>query len=246
MKGTVALGISGGVDSSVSALLLKQAGYRVEAVFMKNWEEDDQANYCSAASDLKDAQMVCDRLKIPLHPVNFSSEYWDRVFEKFLKELTEGKTPNPDVLCNQEIKFGVFWKFVQTQLSVDWMATGHYAQRSFDRPAKLFRSVDQLKDQTYFLYQLNQIQLQRTLFPIGHLNKKQVREIALKNGLITAQKKILLESVLLEKEIFLILFRLIYASLRERLWIAAVAIWENIEAFFNTPWVSAKAWGLED
>jgi tRNA-specific 2-thiouridylase len=156
VKQRIIVGLSGGVDSAVAALLLQQQGYRVEALFMKNWEEDDTAEYCSAAADLRDARGVAERLGIPLHTVNFASEYWDRVFAYFLEEYRAGRTPNPDVLCNREIKFRAFLEFALEQLGADAIATGHYAALSREGGRRrLMRSADEEKDQTYFLYLLD-------------------------------------------------------------------------------------------
>jgi tRNA-specific 2-thiouridylase len=185
----IIVGISGGVDSSVAALLLKQQGYQVEGLFMKNWEEDDSSEHCSAAEDLADAQAVCDKLEIPLHTVNFSAEYWDRVFEHFLAEYRAGRTPNPDILCNKEIKFRAFLDHALT-LGADAIATGHYA-RVAQRDGEFFllKGLDPRKDQSYFLYTLNQHQLAHARFPIGELEKPAVRELAHEHGLATAAKK---------------------------------------------------------
>lgn len=185
----VIVGLSGGVDSSVSAYLLQQQGYEVEGLFMKNWEEDDTDEYCSAAADLADAQAICDKLSIPLHTINFATEYWDRVFEHFLAEYKAGRTPNPDILCNKEIKFKAFLDFATQELDADFIATGHYVQRSDDNKPCMLRGLDANKDQSYFLYTLSHTQLAKTLFPVGHLQKSQVRDIALEQGFITAKKK---------------------------------------------------------
>lgn len=177
--------MSGGVDSSVAALLLKEQGYNVEGLFMKNWEEDDTDSYCAASEDVKDAQAVADRLEIKLHTANFAAEYWDNVFEHFLREYQAGRTPNPDILCNREIKFKVCLDYV-LQLGADLFATGHYAQ-NIDH--HLIKAIDQNKDQTYFVYTLTPKILQTVLFPIGYLEKSEVRRIAHENGLITHNKK---------------------------------------------------------
>ena len=188
-KQKVIIGMSGGVDSSVAALLLLEQGYQVEALFMKNWEEDDTEDYCTATEDLADAQSVSDKLGIKLHTVNFSGEYWDRVFEYFLEEYRSGRTPNPDIMCNKEIKFKAFLDYAM-DLGADYIATGHYAQ--IDRSGsslKMLKGVDNNKDQTYFLYTLQQHQLAKSLFPIGALQKDKVRELAEKAGFDTASKK---------------------------------------------------------
>ncbi len=185
----IIVGMSGGVDSSVAALLLQQQGFDVEGLFMKNWEEDDDAHYCAAAADLADAQSVCDRLGIRLHSVNFASEYWDRVFEHFLCEYSAGRTPNPDILCNREIKFHAFLDHALT-LGADRIATGHYARlRRIDGHVQLLRGLDGNKDQSYFLHALTQHQLGHALFPIGELPKDRVREIAREHELTTHDKK---------------------------------------------------------
>ena len=186
----VIVGLSGGVDSSVAALLLLEQGYRVEGLFMKNWEEDDTAEYCSAAEDLADAQAVAEVLGIPLHTVNFSTEYWDRVFAYFLDEYRAGRTPNPDVLCNREIKFRAFLDYAMERLDATRIATGHYASLTHDYGVcRLMRSADEDKDQTYFLYMLQQSQLRHALFPLGGLRKQRVREIAAEAGFPNHRKK---------------------------------------------------------
>ncbi len=185
----IIVGMSGGVDSSVAALLLIQQGYEVEGLFMKNWEEDDTQEYCSATVDLADAQLVADRLGIHLHTVNFSGEYWDHVFEYFLAEYRAGRTPNPDVLCNREIKFKAFLDYA-LQLGADGIATGHYARIDRqDERLRLWLARDENKDQTYFLYMLGQEQLRRSRFPLGDLKKPAVRKIAEQAGLPNHKKK---------------------------------------------------------
>ncbi|EIF3590550.1 tRNA 2-thiouridine(34) synthase MnmA, partial [Escherichia coli] len=171
----VIVGMSGGVDSSVSAWLLQQQGYQVEGLFMKNWEEDDGEEYCTAAADLADAQAVCDKLGIELHTVNFAAEYWDNVFELFLAEYKAGRTPNPDILCNKEIKFKAFLEFAAEDLGADYIATGHYVRRAdVDGKSRLLRGLDSNKDQSYFLYTLSHEQIAQSLFPVGELEKPQV------------------------------------------------------------------------
>jgi tRNA-specific 2-thiouridylase len=185
----VIIGMSGGVDSSVSALLLKEQGFTVEGLFMKNWDEDDGTEYCTAIEDFADAQKICDKLDIPLHSVNFASEYWDKVFEYFLEEYRAYRTPNPDILCNKEIKFRAFYDYAQS-LQADFIATGHYAQnRITGDKCELLMGFDDNKDQSYFLHAAPNQALAKTLFPVGHLTKPQVREIAAKHNLATAGKK---------------------------------------------------------
>ena len=186
----VIVGMSGGVDSSVSAYLLQQQGYQVAGLFMKNWEEDDNDEYCSAAADLADAQAVCDKLGIELHTVNFAAEYWDNVFELFLQEYRAGRTPNPDILCNKEIKFKAFLEFAAEDLGADYIATGHYVRRrDIDGTTQLLRGVDANKDQSYFLYTLSHQHVAQSLFPVGELEKPEVRRIATQLDLATAKKK---------------------------------------------------------
>jgi tRNA-specific 2-thiouridylase len=185
----IIVGMSGGVDSSVAALLLQQQGFEIAGLFMKNWEEDDTETYCSATQDLQDAQAVCDKLKIPLYTVNFSSDYWDNVFEYCLQEFQAGRTPNPDILCNREIKFKVFLEHA-LRLGGAAIATGHYVQRGqCDGIFQLLKGLDPNKDQSYFLYTLGQQQLEKSLFPVGELHKNQVRELAAHAGLTTSTKK---------------------------------------------------------
>lgn len=190
----VIVGMSGGVDSSVSAWLLLQQGYQVEGLFMKNWEEDDGTEYCTAKEDLADAQAVCDRLGIPLHTANFAAEYWDRVFEHFLAEYKAGRTPNPDILCNKEIKFKAFLDYAIV-LGADYIATGHYVRKgpvnkgNDAECATLLKGLDPNKDQSYFLHAVNGKQIAKTLFPVGELEKPEVRCIATEQGFINAGKK---------------------------------------------------------
>lgn len=189
MKRRVVIGMSGGVDSSVAAYLLKQQGYDVVGLFMKNWEDDDTDEYCSSRQDFLDAVSVADVIDIPIEVVNFSTEYKDRVFSHFLAEYQAGRTPNPDVLCNAEIKFKAFLDHAH-QLGADHIATGHYAQvRKVDGLFQLLKGEDGTKDQSYFLYRLNQTQLASTLFPIGHLYKREVRKIAKELKLPNFSKK---------------------------------------------------------
>ncbi len=191
---TVIIGMSGGVDSSVSALLLQQQGYHVEGLFMKNWDEDDGTEYCTAKEDLADAQAVADKIGMKLHTANFASEYWDNVFEHFLEEYKAGRTPNPDILCNKEIKFKAFLDYA-IHLGADYIATGHYVrnqviqQNDGAETGVLFKGLDANKDQSYFLHAVGGEQIAKTLFPVGELEKPAVREIAEKYDLITAGKK---------------------------------------------------------
>jgi len=189
MKEKVVVGMSGGVDSSVAALLLKRAGHDVVGLFMKNWEDDDDAEYCSTRQDLIDAAAAADVIGIDLEAVNFAAEYKDRVFASFLAEYSAGRTPNPDVLCNAEIKFKAFLDHAM-KLGAARIATGHYAQlRERDGRVELLRASDGTKDQSYFLHRLTQAQLARVLFPVGHLKKSEVRKIALDAGLPNHAKK---------------------------------------------------------
>ncbi|SEQ05078.1 tRNA 2-thiouridine(34) synthase MnmA [Basfia succiniciproducens] len=189
-KKKVIVGMSGGVDSSVSAFILQQQGYQVEGLFMKNWEEDDDTDYCTAAADLADAQAVADKLGMKLHKINFAAEYWDNVFEHFLAEYKAGRTPNPDILCNKEIKFKAFLEYAAEDLGADYIATGHYVRRrGDDENARLLRGLDSNKDQSYFLYTLSHKQVGQSLFPVGDVEKPIVRAIAEDLGLITAKKK---------------------------------------------------------
>ncbi len=177
-KKRVIIGMSGGVDSAVAAHLLKEAGHEVTALFMKNWEEDDETEYCAAEEDLAFAEQVCKILSIPLRTINFSHEYWERVFSNFLSEHQAGRTPNPDILCNKEIKFKEFLEFANS-LGADFIATGHYVRKARQRHKQsLLKGVDPNKDQSYFLYTLPQNALRRSIFPLGELHKDEVRKIA--------------------------------------------------------------------
>lgn len=186
----VVVGMSGGVDSSVSAYLLKQQGYDVVGVFMKNWDDKNDSGVCTVTEDYQDVAKVASQIGIPYYSVNFEKEYWDRVFTYFLDEYKNGRTPNPDIMCNKEVKFKAFLDYAMS-IDADYIAMGHYAQlrRDEDGRVHLLRGADDNKDQTYFLSQLSQEQLQKVMFPIGHLQKSEVRRIAEEAGLATAKKK---------------------------------------------------------
>ncbi len=188
-KQTVVIGMSGGVDSSVSALLLKQQGYRVIGLFMKNWEEQDEKGVCRASPDREDVHKVCEQIDIPYYTVNFTQQYWDQVFTQFIKDYSQGLTPNPDVLCNREIKFKVFLEKA-LELGADFLATGHYCQNTLvhGQPA-LLKGADDNKDQTYFLYTINRDILKKVLFPVGGMEKGEVRRLARDFQLATSDKK---------------------------------------------------------
>lgn len=188
-KTRVVIGMSGGVDSSVAALLLKQQGYEVIGVFMKNWDDTDESGVCTATEDYEDVMRVCNQIDIPYYSVNFEKEYWDKVFTYFLEEYKAGRTPNPDVMCNKEIKFKAFLDYALS-IGADYVATGHYAQiRQTNDKVELLRGADEGKDQTYFLNQLTADVLKKVMFPLGHLPKTEVRKIASAHGLATANKK---------------------------------------------------------
>ena len=186
MSERIVVGMSGGVDSSVAALLLKEQGYDVVGVFMKNWEEQDENGACTAEEDWRDVRDVCDLIGIPYYSVNFAKEYWDRVFSYFLKEYRAGRTPNPDVLCNREIKFRAFLDFAM-KLGASRMATGHFVRT--DGEGRLLKGTDPNKDQSYFLYMVHDAQLKKSVFPVGSMTKQQVREIAKEKGLPVSAKK---------------------------------------------------------
>jgi tRNA-uridine 2-sulfurtransferase len=189
VKQKVVVGMSGGVDSSIAAWLLQQQGFEVSGLFMKNWEDDDTDEYCTSREDLIDAVAVADRIGIEIDAVNFSAEYRERVFNNFLSEYQAGRTPNPDVLCNAEIKFKAFLDHALS-MGADWIATGHYAKvRRTAQGCELLKAADAGKDQSYFLYRLNQAQLSRTLFPLGEWLKRDVRELARKLGLANHAKR---------------------------------------------------------
>lgn len=201
-KTRVVVGMSGGVDSSVTALLLKEQGYDVIGVFMKNWDDTDEFGVCTATEDYKDVAAVADQIGIPYYSVNFEKEYWDRVFEYFLAEYRAGRTPNPDVMCNKEIKFKAFLDYAMT-LGADYVATGHYAQvsRDADGTVHMLRGADNNKDQTYFLSQLSQEQLQKVMFPLGHLEKQKCVKLQNVQVLRQLRKKIQQEFALSVKRI---------------------------------------------
>ena len=185
----IIVGVSGGVDSSVAALLLLEQGYEVEALFMKNWDENDEKGSCIWESDVEDALSVCDKLRIDLNTVDLSEAYWHKVFRLFLEEYRHGRTPNPDVLCNQEIKFRAFLEHARA-LDADMIATGHYAiGRNHAGKNYLYKGADLNKDQSYFLCRLTQSQLKQSIFPLGTLKKSSVRGLAKKAGLVTHDKK---------------------------------------------------------
>ena len=189
MAKTVVVGMSGGVDSSVAALLLKQRGYNVIGLFMYNWEETDENGACTAESDFRDVRRVCAALDVPYYSVNFARHYKNRVFDYFLKEYAAGRTPNPDVLCNREIKFGPFREYALS-MGADFVATGHYCEIEHSGDVhRLLKAADGGKDQTYFLNQVREEQLANVLFPLSDLNKETVRKIADENGLSTETKK---------------------------------------------------------
>lgn len=190
MSKKIIVGMSGGVDSSVTALKLLEQGHQVTGLFMKNWEEDDGTEYCTAMEDLADAQQVSDNLGIELKTVNFASEYWDEVFEVFLSEFKAGRTPNPDILCNKHVKFKAFLNYAIEDLGADYIATGHYARvRENNGEYQLLKGLDPNKEQSYFLYTLGQKALSKTLFPIGDLHKPELRAMAKKAGFDNYKKK---------------------------------------------------------
>ena len=188
-KAKVLLGLSGGVDSSVAAFILKKEGYQVDALFMRNWEDDDGSPYCSIKEDFMDAAFVANQIKIDLIEANFSKEYKNKVFNYFLKELKLGRTPNPDILCNREIKFDCFFNYAM-ELGYDFISTGHYVRNKIlNGSTCLLKGKDHDKDQSYFLHSVREKALAKTIFPLGKLTKTKVREIAKKEGFITSEKK---------------------------------------------------------
>ncbi|MBS3965456.1 MAG: tRNA 2-thiouridine(34) synthase MnmA [Methylomonas sp.] len=190
MSKPIIVGMSGGVDSSVTALTLLEQGHDVTGLFMKNWEEDDGTEYCTAMQDLADAQQVADTLGIELKTVNFAAEYWDEVFEVFLAEFKAGRTPNPDILCNKHVKFKAFLDYAIENLGAEYIATGHYARvREQNGEFELLKGLDPAKEQSYFLYAMGQKALSKTLFPIGHLHKAKIRAMADKAGFANSRKK---------------------------------------------------------
>lgn len=190
MRKNIIVGMSGGVDSSVTALILQEQGHQVTGLFMKNWEEDDGTEFCTAMQDLADAQQVCDTLGIELKTVNFAAEYWDEVFEVFLSEFKAGRTPNPDILCNKHVKFKAFLNYATEDLGAEYIATGHYARvAEKNGEFQLLKGLDPNKEQSYFLYTLGQKALSKTLFPIGHLHKPEIRAMADKAGFANSRKK---------------------------------------------------------
>ena len=190
MSKHIIVGMSGGVDSSVTALTLLEQGHKVTGLFMKNWEEDDGTEYCTAMDDLADAQQVCDTLGIELKTANFAAEYWDEVFEVFLSEFKAGRTPNPDILCNKHVKFKAFLNYAIEDLGAEYIATGHYARvREQNSEFQLLKGLDPNKEQSYFLYAMGQKALSKTLFPIGHLHKPEIRTMADRAGFANSRKK---------------------------------------------------------
>jgi len=190
MSKHIIVGMSGGVDSSVTALILQKLGHKVTGLFMKNWEEDDGSEYCTAMQDLADARQVCETLGIELKTVNFAAEYWEEVFEVFLSEFQAGRTPNPDILCNKHVKFKAFLNYAIEDLGAEYIATGHYARvAESGGEFQLLKGLDPNKEQSYFLYAMGQKALAHTLFPIGHLHKPQIRAMAEQAGFANSRKK---------------------------------------------------------
>lgn len=234
MQQRVIVGMSGGVDSSVSAALLLQQGYQVEGLFMKNWEEDDGTEYCTAMEDLADAQAVADKIGIKLHTANFAMEYWDRVFELFLAEYAAGRTPNPDILCNKEIKFRAFLDHAMT-LGADFIATGHYARRGEtaynskgEAYAPLLRGVDNNKDQTYFLHAVHGREINKTLFPVGEIENLKFAELLKNLILLQQRKRTQQESVLLGNVVLMTSLNNIYPLSLGKLYLIQVKKLVNI------------------
>ena len=243
-KKRIVVGMSGGVDSSVAALLLKQRGHDVIGVFMKNWEDDDTEEYCSSRQDLVDAVAVADRIGIEVETVNFSTEYKERVFNQFLAEYRAGRTPNPDILCNAEIKFRAFLDHALT-LGADYIATGHYAQiREVDGLCQLLKAEDGTKDQSYFLYRLNQQQLAKTLFPLGALYKRDVREIARREGLPNSRQTGFNRNLLHRRAAFSRVPQPVSArESRGHLRAGRAPAWAGTSGSCSTLSVNVRAWG---
>jgi tRNA-specific 2-thiouridylase len=238
----VVVGLSGGVDSSVSAWLLKQQGYEVIGIFMKNWEDDDDGEYCSTRQDFLDAASVADVLGIEIEHVNFAAEYKDRVFAEFLREYQAGRTPNPDVLCNAEIKFKAFLDHAM-RLGADKIATGHYARvREVNGRFQLLKGLDPLKDQSYFLHRLNQAQLSKTIFPVGELPKTEVRRIAAELGCPMPRRRTRPASASSASGPSATSSTATSATSPAPSWTTAAAGWASMWACPSTPWASARAW----
>ncbi len=245
-KKRIAVGMSGGVDSAVAAYLLKEQGHSVTGIFMKNWDEQAEGEEeCTAAEDFDDVRRVCDQIGIPYYTVNFTQEYWQRVFSLFLKEYQAGRTPNPDVLCNKEIKFASFLDFCM-QTGAQYMATGHYCR--LDREGggvRLLKGVDPGKDQSYFLCMLKKEQLAPALFPVGGMTKEQVREIAKKAGLAVAQKKDSTGICFIGERKFRAFLKKYLPLSQARCARSMAGQWAGMRGLCIIPWVSAGGWALE-
>ena len=241
--GKIIVGVSGGVDSSVAALLLLEQGYDVEALFMKNWDETDERGDCIWEADVEDALAVCEKLGIKLNTVDLSEAYWHKVFREFLQEYQRGRTPNPDILCNQEIKFRAFLDHAAS-LDAAAIATGHYAAIRRDNGAcRLHKGADRNKDQSYFLCRLNQAQLAKSLFPLGTLKKPEVRALAQRHGLITHDKKDSTGICFIGERPFRdFLSPLPAGTARGRFSRLMALNWANTPGYISTPWGSVGDW----